>query len=68
MTEFLEELSKEGAPRATRIVRTLVKGLVKKELRDDDADVVDLPPHYYAPSEQGTEGGEGRSREGCRGA
>ena len=43
LTEFFEEMKAFAGPRATRLVRGLVRNQVNIDLRDDDEEVLELP-------------------------
>lgn len=46
LADFFEDMKGFAGPRATRIVRDLVRGKVAMKLRDDDADLLELPTSF----------------------
>jgi hypothetical protein len=45
LKEYFEEVLKFAQPRATLVIRNLVRDQVQTELREDDEDIVELPSH-----------------------
>jgi hypothetical protein len=41
--EYFKRLEALGAPRATRLVTSLVNGVVTTELKDSDVELIELP-------------------------
>jgi hypothetical protein len=46
VSTFLSKLNELAIPRATMVIRQLVRGTVQTELRDDDDDIRELPSHF----------------------